>query len=203
MAGDAFTSPVAVRKCGNHAVRLLTAQDTLQFFVQNALVGTQHVRQLTQIDIAPGPVGNGSNHGQKPFSRLGLARRFTQIEISGTRDKVIIDQRQGMPDRLLPAREVAPDYFVGVQARRQTQNIDFGVYLFLQANNPARLLALAAIGRTRTPFRGHRHGYNGTIKPFERLLNTMLGGRHASRVRRVLRRFVVQWRARRRQPTDR
>lgn len=28
-------------------------------------------------------------------------------------------------------------------------------------------------------------------------------GRHASRVRRVLRRFVVQWRARRRQPTDR
>jgi hypothetical protein len=29
------------------------------------------------------------------------------------------------------------------------------------------------------------------------------GGRHASRVVRVLRRFVVQWRARRRQPTDR
>jgi hypothetical protein len=29
------------------------------------------------------------------------------------------------------------------------------------------------------------------------------GGRHASRTRRVLRRFVVQWRARRRQPTDR
>jgi hypothetical protein len=29
------------------------------------------------------------------------------------------------------------------------------------------------------------------------------GGRHASRVKRVLRRFVVQWRARRRQPTDR
>ena len=28
-------------------------------------------------------------------------------------------------------------------------------------------------------------------------------GRHASRTRRVLRRFVVQWRARRRQPTDR
>jgi hypothetical protein len=29
------------------------------------------------------------------------------------------------------------------------------------------------------------------------------GGRHASRTRRLLRRFVVQWRARRRQPTDR
>lgn len=29
------------------------------------------------------------------------------------------------------------------------------------------------------------------------------GGRHASRTRRVLRRFVVQWRARRRQPTER
>jgi len=28
-------------------------------------------------------------------------------------------------------------------------------------------------------------------------------GRHASRARRVLRRFVIQWRARRRQPTDR
>ena len=49
--------------------------------------------------------------------------------------------------------------------------------------------------------RGLRLGYRRLLRRL-RARPADAGGRHASRLVRVLRRFVVQWRARRRQPTD-
>ncbi len=53
--------------------------------------------------------------------------------------------------------------------------------------------------------RGLRLGCRRLLRRMRRMRAhpTEGGARHASRTRRVLRRFVVQWRARRRQPTDR
>jgi len=58
-----------------------------------------------------------------------------------------------------------------------------------------------AYGLAARALRGRRVGSRRLLRRL-RARPTAAGGRHASRVARVLRRFVVQWRARRRQPTD-
>ena len=47
--------------------------------------------------------------------------------------------------RVRPALKIAPDKFVGVLAGRELHNIDFRVYLLLQANHPTWFPAFPAL----------------------------------------------------------
>src|SRR5579883_174582 len=97
------------------------------------------MRQLPHIGVAFGAIGDQGNDRQQTPGGLRLTRGLAQIEARGIRDKVVIDQRQRVPDRLLPHAEIAPNDLVGIFARRQAQDVDLSVYLLLQANNASWL----------------------------------------------------------------